>query len=577
MVSLYQHTTKVWVVLAVAVAVLWGCSISMAQPPTVRFNTRTATRVSYMYFISELRAALLANGDRSSTIPLLPDRSRSDMGLCNPRRYVMVEILGGYPNPVTFALDVTNTHVLGYGTEMRSHLFSGVPEVVRDAVFPNSQGQALPFTQDYGSLLRAGGIVSRSQLPVGITELRHRINILASGVNATTDLARSLTVIIQMIAEPARFRFMEGRIADVAERLPNGVYRVFYPDALMMAFQDSWDAISSAVQSATSWGVFPTAVRIQYGSQGEVLVFDNVASVRFLVAIMQVVCRNRAESLRYLQMPASVSFMRSTGGDDDTCDRVLSSTTHIIGQYGLCLDAHQGDKVVLTTCRQNQSNQLWTVSFDDKTIRSGGKCLTTGGVIGSNVVMFQCNLVVLSATQWEIRDDGAIRNPKTGLFLTGNMNSSGTDNIVVHQDQQSSRQTFSISNNTRTTIATITGHKGFCLTFNVTARRVWLENCVSDNGDQQWAIYTDGSIRPRRDRAWCVMLANGGGNSVAMGRCDGGVKGRWSFQNDGTILHVLTGQVMDVKDTDAPLPEIGINVYKINRFSQIWFRSVAVI
>ncbi|XP_039065711.1 ricin-like [Hibiscus syriacus] len=40
-VSLYQQTMKVWVVLAVAV--LCGCSLSVAQPPTAMFNIMAAT------------------------------------------------------------------------------------------------------------------------------------------------------------------------------------------------------------------------------------------------------------------------------------------------------------------------------------------------------------------------------------------------------------------------------------------------------------------------------------------------------------------------------------------------------
>ncbi|KAK8667797.1 hypothetical protein V6N13_105278 [Hibiscus sabdariffa] len=75
--SLYQQTTKLWFVLAVAV--LWSCSISMAQPRTVRFNLRTVTRLTYRVFITELRTELLRYGNTDGDIALLPDRSRSDM------------------------------------------------------------------------------------------------------------------------------------------------------------------------------------------------------------------------------------------------------------------------------------------------------------------------------------------------------------------------------------------------------------------------------------------------------------------------------------------------------------------
>ncbi|KAK8522885.1 hypothetical protein V6N13_115834 [Hibiscus sabdariffa] len=596
MVSLYQQTTKVWVVLAV----LWGCSISMAQPPTVRFDLRTATRLSYMFFITELRTELFRYGNTNGEIALLPDRSSRDMGETSPRRYVLVELLDG-DQSVTIALDVTSVYVLGYrpGTGTRSHFFPSVSEAVRNVVFPNTQGQRIPFTENYGSLEQNAG--RRSEVPLGIDELRTHVqnmnNLEPTGPNAGP-LARALLVCIQMISEAARFRFIEQEIAAVAQPREGGYYEMLYPDGLMIEFENSWRPLSRNVQSAIH-GVFPVDVPIVFDPQEEPLIFDTVASVRFIVALMPVICLNRRANRQVFEMPPSLSssalpglhvedetfetmfgfafsFPEGSTGlqeNNETCDVVLAPRSYIIGQNGLCVDVfqgsyHDGNKIILWKCGQSQANQLWTLRSEDNTIRSDGKCLTTYGYSsGSYVMIYDCDKAVPDATKWEIRSDGAIRNPKSGLVLTGSKDSSGMINLVVDFNTNASKQAFYASNLATSPMTTIVSYQGLCLV--ASGSQVRLENCAGKDAEQQWAVSPDGTISPRVNRNECLKYANAGGAAtVNLATCDGWIGERWRLQNDGTILHVGTRKVLDVEDTT-----ITVNAYNKQRLSQIWFQG----
>ncbi|XP_039065710.1 abrin-a-like [Hibiscus syriacus] len=530
---------KVWVVLAVAV--LWGCSISLAQPPTVTFNLRTATRLTYRLFITQLRTELFRYGSTDGEIALLPNRSRGDMAETSPRRYVLVQLLDG-DQSVTIALDVTSVYVLGYrrGNGARSHLFPGVPEAVRNVVFPNTQGRALPFTERYGSLEGAAGVDSRSQIPLGIEELQHHIRNMNEYEPASPHdrtIARAILVCIQMISEPARFRFIEGEIAEVAQPLPDGSCPVLYPDALMRAFQNNWDSISENVQSAI-YGVFPRDVRLVLAPGEEPVIFDTVASVRFIVALMQIVCQNRRANLQILQMPASIS----------------SSSLPVL---------QEDDET------WNQTNQLWTLRSEDNTIRSNGKCLTTYGYSsGSYVMIYDCDTAAPDATKWEIRSDGAIRNPKSGLVLTASKDSTGTINLVVDYNTNASKQVFYATKYAISPMTTIFSYQGQCLVGR--GSQVRLEKCAGKDADaeQQWAVSPDGTISPRSNRNECLKFANAGGASVNLATCDGWIGERWRFQNDGTILHVGTQKVLDVEDT-----EVTVNDHSQQRPSQTWFQG----
>ncbi|XVF06473.1 hypothetical protein REPUB_Repub06bG0051200 [Reevesia pubescens] len=596
---------KVWVVLALAVAVaIWACWISMVEVEPqrsitatgkehkltidkVKFTTKGATRNSYLMFMKDLYNALTVRADRSGDIPVLPPRSAQ---ATDPQQYLLVELSNG-EQTVTLALNISDVYILGYqpGGSGNSYFFSDVPIDARkrNPLFPNTQRESLPFTGRYGALELAARVVDRTEIPLGIDELRQHIDNMNYLQPSTSHgpIARALIVCIQMVSEAVRLRNIQQEILAVAEPRPNGTYGMYNPNGLMLAYETSWGKISKAIQSATN-GIFKKEVSLVYDGK-KYLVLSEVRKVLFIIAIMQFKCTNTRSNLQLSRMPESTSSsefsssfpmdMRSTGLEDkgDTCEVALATTSHITGRNGLCVDVykgsyHNGNKIILWECGQNQANQLWTLRTDDKTIRSGGKCLTTYGYSSGNYVMiYDCDTAVSDATKWEIRSDGSIRNPRSELVLTGSKDSSGVINLIVDKTFYGSKQAWYASNSTKPSMTSIVGYKGLCLL--ASGSQVWLEKCLSNDAEQQWAIYPDGTIRPQKNREGCLKYADAGGDIVTVGTCDGWIEERWRFQSDGTILHVVTEQVMDVKDTSATLPEITVNNYNDQRPSQIWF------
>lgn len=481
---------KAWIVLLLAVlafVVEPRCCIAAKENEqklkiyTVKFTTKGANRMSYQMFMKDLQNALTVRADRSGDRPVLPPRSADPS---DPQKYLLVKLSNGYQT-VTLALDVTNVYILGYqpGGSRNSYFFSNVSTDVRNALFPNTRRASLPFTGSYGELETAALPTSgdRRVIPLGIDELRQHVDNMNS-IQPSSDrrpIARALIVCIQMISEAVRFRNIQQELLTIAEPPHDGTYNVFYPDGLVMRYETNWDTISTAIQSATD-GIFRTAVHLVY--DGQVLVLSTVRQVLFIIAIMPLRCRrNTGANLQLLRMPTSMSSSgcspllpvatRTTGLEDNggTCEKDLAPTSHIIGLDGLCVDVyqgsyHNGNKIVLSECLKNQAGQLWTLKTDDNTIRSGGKCLTTYGYsLKDYVMIYDCYSAVPDATKWEIRGDGNIRNPKSGLVLTANKYSSTTINLVVDRNIYSSTQAWFVSNNTEPTVTTIVGYNGFVL------------------------------------------------------------------------------------------------------------------
>ncbi|XP_022740693.1 beta-galactoside-specific lectin 3-like [Durio zibethinus] len=360
------------------------------------FTTNGATRNSHMRFMSHLR------GISTPT---------------DPEQYLLVELSNGYQT-VTLALNISNVYILGYqpGGSGSSYFFRDVPIDARSVFLPNTQRESLPFTGICRALEDAAGVGDRREIPLGIDELRQHIenmNYLQPS-SSRRPIARALIICIQMVSEAVRFRNIQQEILAVAEPRADGIYGIFYPDGLLMEYETNWEHISSDIQSATD-GIFTRAGRLVY--EGQELVLSTLSQVRFIIAIMPLICRNTGANLELLRMPASISSyefssllpmaMRSIGLEDkgDTCEKALAPTLHITGQNGLCVDVyqgsyHNGNKIILWECGQNQANQLWTLRTDDNTIRSGGKCLTTYGYSSGNYVMiYDCDTAVSDATK----------------------------------------------------------------------------------------------------------------------------------------------------------------------------------
>ncbi|XP_010922360.1 ricin [Elaeis guineensis] len=540
-----------WVWWAAIVGPAWVCTSTVEDKytlryNTVRFTTVNATRESYTQFMKDLRDQL-ASGDERYGIPVLRDPST----VPDSQRFLLVELSNWGEASVTLAVDVINAYVVAYQAGDQSYFFRDAPDVAFSNLFTNTERQTLSFNSSYPALQRVAG-EDRENIDLGILALEEAISSLhrTSSVQQNTQ-ARSLIVSIQMVSEAARFRYIEQR---VRQSITSGGYQTFRPDASMLSLENNWGALSTAIQESNQ-GVFCSPVQLQRPNYTPVMVDSVTPIIISNLAFMVFVCANQASS-QFSPLIRSVV----AEDDGDTCAHP-EPTTRISGRNGLCVDVrdgqyNDGNPIQLWPCKSNtDANQLWTLKRDG-TIRSNGKCLTTYGYSpGSYVMIYDCTTAVTDATRWEVWDNGTIINPRSALVLSAESGNSGTT-LTVETNIYASRQGWLASNNTQPFVASIVGFMDLCLETDGTG--VWVGNCASNKVEQKWALYADGSIRPQQNQDRCLtsndLLQ---GTNITVVSCSPGSSGqRWVFTNDGTILNLKQGLVMDVKGSDPSLKQI---------------------
>nr|GFB04409.1 ribosome-inactivating protein [Tanacetum cinerariifolium] len=84
-------------------------------------------------------------------------------------------------------------------------------------------------------------------------------------------------------------------------------------------------------------------------------------------------------------------------------------------------------------------------------------------------------------------------------------------------------------------------------TANGANAHVWLAKCViGTEPRQQWALYSDITIRLYGDRTLCVTSnSHESSDNIILFKCQGWGNQRWTFMADGTILNPNARLVMD--------------------------------
>ncbi|EHA8590977.1 Ricin [Cocos nucifera] len=540
-----------WLWWTAMVGPAWACTLTVEDTYALRYNvvnftTAGATKESYTLFMEALRDQL-ASGYEAHAIPVLRDPST----VSDPQRFLLVELSNLGEASVTLAVDVVNAYVVAYQAGNQSYFFRDAPDAAFSNLFTNTQQNTLLFAGSYTELQRVAG-QDREDIDLGILALEEAISSLrrTSSVQQNT-LARSLIVSIQMLSEAARFKYIEQR---VRQSITSEGYQTFRPDAAMLSLENNWGALSNAIQQSNQ-GVFSRPVQLQRPDYSTFNVDSVTLSIIKNLAFMVFVCKSQASQFSPLIIRSVVAE------DDDTCAHP-EPTIRISGRNGLCVDVRDGlyddgNPIQLWPCKSNtDANQLWTLKTDG-TIRSNGKCLTTYGYkAGSYVMIYDCTTAVTAATLWEVWDNGTIINPESALVLSAQSGNNGTT-LTVETNIYASRQGWLASNNTAPFVTSIIGFMDLCMETNIT--NVWLENCTSDKIEQKWAIYADGSIRSRSNEEEACLTSNGHsqGARITIVACSNAFASqRWSFTNEGTILNLYNGYVMDVKASDPSLQQI---------------------
>nr|GEY27201.1 ribosome-inactivating protein [Tanacetum cinerariifolium] len=496
---------------------------------------------AYIKLLEELRDRLASGTDVHGILVTRPARN-----IPLQERFIQVELQNSGYQVITVIIDTVNVYVVGYLVSsplapILHYLDGDASEALRDAL-PNTTYIHRPLNFDG----RYRSLPDRDQTPLGHGALNDAIRNLYYGQSQRS----ALLVIIQMVAEAVRIRHIEHLILRnmYDERNPN-----FIPDTKAINLENSWDALSTQIQSSCESGVFLREVRVQIAPDpSSQLRIRNVEESMALAALALMLYKTKPTAIR---MPVPVPVPVAVGADEQ-CP-YGEPTTNIIGRDGQCMDVKEnqygnGNPIILFPCGNAQRNQLWTFKSDG-TIRSNGKCLTTSG---NYIMIFDCDLAP-ETTKWILHNAGTIMNPRLRLVIAAESSTPRTV-LTAAVDSNSSRQAWSAGNYTQPTITYISGFLEMCLQANGENARVWLANCVIDTEPrQQWAIYGDRTIRLYSDRTLCVTSdGHESVDSIILFKCQGSEAQRWTFMADATILNPYAQLVMDVRGSDVSLQEI---------------------
>nr|GFB82370.1 ribosome-inactivating protein [Tanacetum cinerariifolium] len=283
--------------------------------------------------LEELRARLASETDVHRISVTRPPENISLQ-----ERFVQVQLENGSEELIIVIIDIVNVYVVGYlsGSTLLPTLYylDDIPREELLQAFPSTDytHSRLGFSGYYGSL------PDRDRIELGHVALNYTIINLYYGRSQPS----TLLVIIQMVAEAVRIRYIEHLILQNMYANLN-----FIPDSRAISLDNRWSDLSQQIQ----WSA--------------------------------------------IRMPVPVADEQCPDGEP---------TTNIVRRDGQCVNVkdsqyYNGNFIILGACGNAQRNQLRTFKSDG-TIRSNGKCLTSGyGSWGAYIMIFDCDIVPEAATK----------------------------------------------------------------------------------------------------------------------------------------------------------------------------------
>nr|AAO15530.1 ribosome inactivating protein Euserratin 1 precursor [Euphorbia serrata] len=252
---------KMWIVFATWLCCNIAIGSSLNAPvnyPTVKFTTHLASVGSYQTLMSALRVNLESKLE-SHNIPLL--RKPSD--ITDQNKYLLVELTNyDTKRTVTLALTVLNVYVIGYKSGTKSFFLKDAPSDAKTLLFTDTTPKTLEVDTNYNNL------GDRSKVGLGIPALKNAINILNQfdGVSTDQDFKHSLLIVIQMVSEAARFKFIQLKIE-------GGLLTQYLPKPDTISYQNNWSALSKSIQLADANGRLSESVTLKYEDGKDRVVF----------------------------------------------------------------------------------------------------------------------------------------------------------------------------------------------------------------------------------------------------------------------------------------------------------------
>ncbi|XP_060973583.1 ribosome-inactivating protein cucurmosin [Cannabis sativa] len=216
-----------------------------ASYSTVVFNTKFSdvSVGSYQSFMQSLRREL-SSGTTSYDIPLLRKKSEA----VRDKQFVYVR-LENQSFKITFAISALNSYVIGYqvDVEKRCYFFKEASSEAKALLFKESTRRVnVNLNTNYDNL------GNRENVNLGFKSLDNSLEAFKrfDSENPTNELRQILIVVIQMVAEAGRSKYIQQKMEW------KGFESGFFPKGDILSYENKWEDLSKAIQNSKD-GSFP--------------------------------------------------------------------------------------------------------------------------------------------------------------------------------------------------------------------------------------------------------------------------------------------------------------------------------
>ncbi|XP_062083181.1 agglutinin-1-like [Humulus lupulus] len=222
-----------------------------ASYKTVIFNTefKDVSVGSYQMFMGSLRREL-SSGTESHGIPVLRTKSTA----VKDKQFVYVRLFNKTVS-ITFAISALNSYVIAYQVdkEKRCYFFKEAPPESKTLLFIQCTKRVdVNLSTNYVSL------GNREKTVLGFKALDKSLESFHKfdSKDPTNELRQNLLVVIQMVAEATRFKYIQQKMEW------NGFDSGFLPRGDIISYENKWEDLSRAIQKSQH-GKFPATIQLQ--------------------------------------------------------------------------------------------------------------------------------------------------------------------------------------------------------------------------------------------------------------------------------------------------------------------------
>lgn len=268
---------QAFVVVALSIMVILDPSLAASD---LSLNVASATTATYSKVLTDMRNNLqdpkLKYGN--TNIPVMAAPSKTP-------KYLLVDLKASDGGTITVAFSKTDLYVQGYldkfnnGKDFRAHFFPDALSDAKKTLFPEAKVAAnrieMKYKSSYGDIEKKAG--DRSKLGLGVQPLNKLINkVYGKPLDVKTE-AQLMLLVIQMLAEATRFKYIEGMILQK--------FSTFYnPDPKTIELEKSWQKITKGIKSSIKGVIKPELVLVDdKGKPWKVSKVDQVVPVMGLL------------------------------------------------------------------------------------------------------------------------------------------------------------------------------------------------------------------------------------------------------------------------------------------------------